>query len=68
MTIMVEIKQLKKIIHQKQPIVKKFKQQSSKQLTLIKFAKEYEDIKIFSWTAIGLSRKNLCQSILLFTI
>ena len=59
MAIMVETKQLK--IIRKQPILKKFKQQSSKQLTLIKFTKEYEHTKIFSWATISLSRKN-CDS------
>ena len=41
---------------------KKFKQQSSKQLTLIKFTKEYEDTKIFSWATTDLSRKH-CDSL-----
>ena len=59
MTIMVETKRLKIIIGQKAANIKEvFKQQSSKQLTLIKFTKEYEDTNIFSWATIRLSRKN----------
>ena len=54
MAIMVETKQLK--IIRKQPILKKFKQQSSKQLTLIKFTKEYKYTKIFSWVSVFLEK------------
>ena len=46
-------------------MLKKFKQQSLKQLTLIKFTKEYENTKIFSWATINLSRKN-CDSLSYF--
>ena len=59
MTIMIETKQLKITVYiRKQPILNKFKQQSSKQIKLIKFTKEFEDTKIFSWVTIVLSRKS----------
>ena len=44
----------------KQPILKKFKQQFLKQLTLIKFTKEYEDTKIISWVTFYHNCDSLC--------